>query len=286
MRGSRIGWQRIGIIVLVATLVIAIMPGWVSRASAQGVVLPADVRFVQATPADPDVVYAISGTQVFRSADRGSSWEQVGALASRVRSFTSSLSDPDRLYAGTESLGLWRSLDGGRTWHEANNGLSAGPGTVTDVAALALDREDDMVLYAAVAIWLGTSRVHLTPTQIAFTIDGGATWLPLRKMEPGDSPIVGLAPVEGLPFAVMAFNEEGSATLYQPDTRALLAVATGQDQTSERRRAASEALRILREQQDASAFQASTGRPPLRAAPTVQPAPGNGCASGGRAQRG
>jgi hypothetical protein len=256
MGGSRIGSRQM-ILILVAAVFIVVTPGLAVTTEAQGVALPADVRLVQASPANPDVVYAVAGMQVYRSADRGSTWEQVGALASRIRSFAASLSDPDRVYAGTESLGLWRSLDGGRTWHENNNGLEAGPGTVTDVGALALDREDDMVLYAAVAIWLGTSQAHLTPTQVAFTIDGGNTWLPLKRMEPGDSPIVSLTAVEGLPFSVMAFNEEGNTAFYEADTRALLAIATSAGETPERRRAASEALSMLREQQDASAFQAS-----------------------------
>lgn len=280
MGNSRISWRR-AVLALIAALVTVVVPVSAIIADAQGIVLPADVRLV-ASPADPDVVYAVSGTQVYRSADRGSTWEQVGALASRVRSFTPAANDPDRVYAGTESLGLWRSLDGGRKWHESDDGLNAGPGTVTEVSALALDRADDMVIYAAVAIWLGTTQMHLTPTQIAFTIDGGSTWLPLTKMEPGDSPIIGLAPVEGLPFAVMAFSEEGDTAFYQAETQALLAVATGESETPERRSAASEALSMLREQQDARAFQATNTFAPRLSARTDQVAPmGKSCPAAG-----
>jgi len=226
---------------LVALLIIAVAP----VATADSTVLPADARLVQASPADPQVVYAVAGTQVFRSDDKGWTWELAGETPSRIKSLALARQDVNRLYVGTESAGLWRSLDGGRTWYESNKGLGVGPGAVMEVTAITVDPEDDAILYAATGVWLGTSRARLTPQEIAFSLDGGANWLPLAYAGLGDRPVARLIPVEGLPFTLLAFDEQGNSTMHRADRLALLGVVTEQQETPERRNAASEALNML-----------------------------------------
>ncbi len=229
------------VLVVALMLAMAVAPA----AAADTTVLPADARLVQASPADPQVVYAVAGTQVFRSEDKGWSWEQVGETPSRIKSLALARHDSQRLYAGTESAGLWRSLDGGRTWYESNTGLGVGPGAVMEVTAITVDPEDDAILYAATGVWLGTSRARLTPQQIAFSLDGGANWLPLAYAGLGDRPVARLIPVEGLPFTLLAFDDQGNSTMHRADRLALLGVASEQQESPERRNAASEALNML-----------------------------------------
>ncbi len=235
-------WVMVGALLVMMAIAPVAAP---QRVAADSTVLPADARLVQASPADPQVVYAVADAQVFRSDDKGWTWEQVGETPSRIKSLALARQDTERLYAGTESAGLWRSLDGGRTWYESNTGLGVGPGAVTEVTAITVDPEDDALLYAATGVWLGTSRARLTPQEIAFSLDGGANWLPLAYAGLGDRPVARLIPVEGLPFTLLAFDDQGNSTMHRADRLALLGVATEQHESPERRNAASEALNML-----------------------------------------
>ena len=47
------------------------------------------------------------------------------------------------------------------------------------MTALAIDPEDEQIVYAATNIWLGTSTAHLTPLGVAVSVDGGRQWLQL-----------------------------------------------------------------------------------------------------------
>ncbi len=233
--------KRMWVLVTALIMVVAVVPA----AAADTTVLPADARLVQASPANPQVIYAVAGTQVFRSNDKGWGWEQVGETPSRIKSLALARHDSQRLYAGTESAGLWRSLDGGRTWYESNTGLGIGPGAVMEVTAITVDPEDDLILYAATGVWLGTSQARLTPQEIAFSLDGGANWLPLAYAGLGDRPVTRLIPIEGLPFTLLAFDDQGNSTMHRADRLALLGVAEEQQESPERRNAASEALNML-----------------------------------------
>jgi len=84
-------------------------------------------------PENPDVIYLTAGTipggpegGVYKTADGGKSWKRVIGDADfaatgppgYVHCFFANLhpDDPDRVYAGTASHGLWMSPDAGRTW--------------------------------------------------------------------------------------------------------------------------------------------------------------------------
>jgi photosystem II stability/assembly factor-like uncharacterized protein len=103
-----------------------------------------EVYHLKGSPADPDRLYASqssgwSGQVVQRSDDGGRTWEPVGNKFSyegtpgthqwydgtphpwefaRVWHLEPSLDDPDTVYAGAEDAALFRSTDGGGTWHE------------------------------------------------------------------------------------------------------------------------------------------------------------------------
>jgi len=121
---------------------------------------------------------------VFRSLDRGQSWERVFALTDSTACTDLAMhpENPDILYAamwervrgltyrrsGGPSSGLWRSLDGGETWSELTSGLPTGP-DVGRIGITICEGQPD-VLYAcytdADAAFLGVFR----------STDGGATW--------------------------------------------------------------------------------------------------------------
>jgi photosystem II stability/assembly factor-like uncharacterized protein len=103
-----------------------------------------EIYHLKGSPADPDRLYASQSTGWFgqliqRSDDGGVTWEPVGNEFryqgvvgthqwydgtphpwefARVWHLEPSLSDPDTVYAGVEDAALFRSTDGGRSWHE------------------------------------------------------------------------------------------------------------------------------------------------------------------------
>jgi photosystem II stability/assembly factor-like uncharacterized protein len=103
-----------------------------------------EIYHLKGSPADPDRLYASQssgwfGQVIQRSSDGGRTWETVGNKFSydgatgthqwydgtphpwefaRVWHLEPSLTDPDTVYAGVEDAALFRTTDGGQSWHE------------------------------------------------------------------------------------------------------------------------------------------------------------------------
>jgi photosystem II stability/assembly factor-like uncharacterized protein len=103
-----------------------------------------EIYHLKASPADPDRLYASQssgwfGQVIQRSKDGGRTWEAGGNTFvyegatgthqwydgtphpwefARVWHLEPSPTDPDTVYAGVEDAALFRSTDGGHTWHE------------------------------------------------------------------------------------------------------------------------------------------------------------------------
>lgn len=101
---------------------------------------PMDARFkitsLAFLPGNPDVI--VAGTQfaaLYRSEDHGHTWRQLDVVVPEICSnaaqsrFTQILFDPRdaRLgWAGVEVDTVWRTRDGGLTWHKVSQGLTSG----------------------------------------------------------------------------------------------------------------------------------------------------------------
>jgi photosystem II stability/assembly factor-like uncharacterized protein len=107
-----------------------------------------------------NTVYAgVSEAGLFRSDDRGKSWEPLRGLndhASRstwlpgfgglcAHTVLADRRDPPRLWVGISAAGVFRSDDGGETWHPKNDGVSRDEGFC--VHSLAHDPNDSDVIY-------------------------------------------------------------------------------------------------------------------------------------------
>ncbi|MGH7581716.1 MAG: WD40/YVTN/BNR-like repeat-containing protein [Gemmatimonadales bacterium] len=162
-----------------------------------------ELYHLKGSPADPDRIYASQtsswfGQQIQRSDDGGKTWEPVDNKFTydgvpgthqlydgtphpwefkRVWHLEPSLDDPDTVYAGVEDAALFKSTDGGKSWHELS-GLrqhttgskwSPGAGGMC-LHTILIDPSNPRRMFIAISA-AGAFR----------TEDGGATWTPINK---------------------------------------------------------------------------------------------------------
>jgi photosystem II stability/assembly factor-like uncharacterized protein len=108
-------------------------------------------------------IYAAIEGRLFKSVDHGTSWHELHwSLFHGIRAIAID-SEHAVLYVGTESQGVYRSVDDGHSWLSVNNGLTV-DGWQT-VSCLAIGPIDTSVLYAA-TYGRGVYK----------TVDGGGSW--------------------------------------------------------------------------------------------------------------
>ena len=162
-----------------------------------------EIYHVKGSPADPNRLYASQcsgwfGQMVQRSDDGGQTWEPVGNEFKyegvtgthqwydgtqhpwefkRVWHFEPSLTDPETVYAGVEDAAMFRTTDGGKSWHELpglrthESGPRWQPGAGgMGLHSILLDPSDPARIYIAISA-AGAFR----------TDDGGQTWKPINK---------------------------------------------------------------------------------------------------------
>ncbi len=125
------------------------------------------VNAIEIDHTNPDVVYAGTTKGLFRTANKGETWERVGQAMPEA--FISSIvlhpNDPSVLYVGGPG-GVWKSTDAGKSWAANNTGLAT-----LNIRALAMEPKDLRTLYA------GTNGSGLYRST-----DAGGTWaaVPLK----------------------------------------------------------------------------------------------------------
>lgn len=162
-----------------------------------------EMYHLKGSPADPNRIYASQtsgwfGQVMQRSDDGGKTWQPVGNefkyegetgthqwydgtakpwKFTRVWHVEPSLTDPDTVYAGIEDAALFRSTDGGASWHELpalrNHGTGAswqpGAGGLC-LHTIILDPSNPQRMFIAISA-AGAFR----------TDDGGASWKPINR---------------------------------------------------------------------------------------------------------
>jgi photosystem II stability/assembly factor-like uncharacterized protein len=162
-----------------------------------------EIYHMKGSPADPNRLYASQtsgwfGQLVQRSNDGGKTWEPVdnkfiydGVPGThqwydgtahpwefkRVWHFEPSLTDPDTVYAGVEDAAMFRTIDGGKSWHELSGlrGHGSGPRWQPGAGGLCLhtillDPSDKNRIFIAISA-AGAFRSD----------DGGATWKAINQ---------------------------------------------------------------------------------------------------------
>ena len=123
---------------------------------------------------NPAVVFAGTQAGVYRSSDRGASWQRLAdpAEGREVWSLAADPSDANTIFAGYEPCAIARSRDGGETWEEMDTSGVIFPHITTympplgkRVIGIAIDPVDPNNMYAAIEVG-GLLGSH----------DGGETW--------------------------------------------------------------------------------------------------------------
>ena len=162
-----------------------------------------EMYHLKGSPADPNRIYASQssgwfGQLIQRSNDGGKTWEPVGNKFTyegptgthlwydgtphpwefaRVWHLEPSLTDPETVYAGVEDAALFRTSDGGQTWHELPGlrGHATAPSWQPGAGGMCLhtivlDPRDPKRIVVAISA-AGTFRSD----------DAGQTWRPINR---------------------------------------------------------------------------------------------------------
>jgi photosystem II stability/assembly factor-like uncharacterized protein len=162
-----------------------------------------EIYHVKGSPLNPDRLYASQssgwfGQQIQRSDDGGKTWEPVGNEFkydgvpgthqwydgtqhpwefARVWHLEPSQTEPETVYAGVADAALFRSTDGGRTWHELSGlrGHDTGPSWQPGAGGLCLHT---IVLDPSQP---GRMFIAISAAGAFRTEDGGQTWRPINR---------------------------------------------------------------------------------------------------------
>jgi len=147
------------------------------------------ISSISVDPANPSTVYV--GTQgVFKSVDAGVTWRAAGLGKSLIQILQIDPSNPQTLYAGSSGDGLFKTIDGGRSWTSSGSGLPS-----PYVQALLIDPRHPTTLYAGIAL-------GMTGPSLFKTVDNGSSWSPIASGLPGD------------PTSALAIDPTNSQILY------------------------------------------------------------------------
>jgi hypothetical protein len=162
-----------------------------------------EIYHVNGSPVDPSRLYASQSTGWFgqliqRSDDGGKTWSPVdnhfeydGVPGThqwydgtphpwefaRVWHLEPSLTDPDTVYAGVEDAAMFRTVDGGQSWHELSGLRKHGTGSSWQPGA------GGMCLHTIVQDPSNTERmfIAISAAGVFRTDDAGKTWRPTNR---------------------------------------------------------------------------------------------------------
>ncbi len=146
----------------------------------------------QLTPGSEGQVYALTSEGLFVS--DGGAWQEL-STPEMSASLAVAADEPQTLYVGGVSTGMYRSTDGGQTWESTNNGLEMIPGAALRVTALTVDENDPRHVAAATAHGLGN---RLAPGGVYESVDGGYSW---TKLASADGVVTQLTLDQGIVYA-------------------------------------------------------------------------------------
>jgi HEAT repeat protein len=172
-------------------------------------------------------LFAATSTTVYHTPDLGTTWTASAPLPEGVTAIAAT--DPQTLYVGTATVGIYKSHDAGRTWRPAWEGLGLAAGQMVRITALRADPSEPGVLYAAVDHVVGSTHVHTSAAGVFVTVDSGTSWQLLAGPSfPEARHASSLLLIAGKPLNVQAVTAEGLQG-YAPDVMRLLVALESED---------------------------------------------------------
>jgi photosystem II stability/assembly factor-like uncharacterized protein len=164
-----------------------------------------NVRTLRVYPDNPQRILAGTDVGIYRSEDRGISWEKLPSPMEELQIWSLAVDpvEPDTIFVGTRPAGF-RSRDGGKTWEELAMGVNLNcPIGTPRTTNMIVDPRDHRT------IWAGIEVDGVYKSQ-----DGGRTWAHLSDLgpDPFHGDIHGLALRVGQPTSVFATTPFGIAT--------------------------------------------------------------------------
>ncbi len=123
-------------------------------------------------------VYALTNQGLY--VNSGAAWDKLETLPEAAVSLAVTAYDPQTVYAGTPSSGVYRSTDGGQSWEAVNAGLDMAPGVALRVTALTVDEQNPQRVVVATAYSLGS---QLAGGGVYESNDKGNEWVKLGETE-------------------------------------------------------------------------------------------------------
>jgi len=115
-------------------------------AAANSGLFASEVDAVATAKSSPSIVYAATGSSVFKSSDAGVSWQELTSLGVDQQVWPVLAVDPANpsvVYSATDEKGVIKTTNGGRSWAAADTGL-----TTTAIGALAIDPTSHATIFA------------------------------------------------------------------------------------------------------------------------------------------
>ncbi len=195
------------------------------------------VGAIAVAPSDPNVIYvgmgehavrgqsSTYGDGMYRSTDQGRTWTHIGLAATKqISQVRIHPNNPDVVYVaaqgdrwkGTAERGIYRTMDGGKTWTLLLKGENATSGAVD----LSMDATNPRILYAA--FWDHQRQPWVVRSGgagsgIWKSIDGGETWTRLSEGLPKLMGKIGVAVSPANPDRVYAIVEAENGGLFRSD---------------------------------------------------------------------
>jgi len=182
---------------------------------------PQEIAGFTLSPSTPGTYYTmLSGNpKVFRSDDRAATWRVAGTLPlSSPGGGQVLLVDPrtpDRVYAGTY-LGLFKSVDGGRSWARSETGLPFRYGLPVPIFSLAAAPSQPDALYAGTSEW-GVARSRSAGERWQTGLETGLndSWVQILKFPRPDTVLLVLG------GGARSFRSTDGGRTWQPFARGL-----------------------------------------------------------------
>ncbi|HET9794969.1 MAG TPA: hypothetical protein VFS34_10940 [Thermoanaerobaculia bacterium] len=121
-----------------------------------------EVYAVAASKSSPSIVYAATGSSIFKSVDSGVSWSSLTSIGIDQQVFPALAVDPTNpsiVYTATDEKGVLKTTNGGSSWTPSNAGI-----TTRGIDCFAFLPSSSQTIYAG------------TDSGIFKTTDGGAHW--------------------------------------------------------------------------------------------------------------